>query len=140
MNSHFKKSIVLYIFIFFSPYGLTASSEVEVYYFDNPEDKTRFTKLTRDFRCPKCQSSNLSGSNAPIAQDLKLEIQRLILEDKSNKEIIEFLKSRYGDYILYKPPLDKRTLILWSGPFALLVIVISWLLIWRLSSIRKFRD
>ena len=92
----------------------------QLYPFDTIEEEIRFNKLLDDYRCPKCQSSNLSGSNAPIARDLKIEIYRLVQEGKKDSEITAFLTQRYGDFILYKPPFQPSTYLLWLGPFVLL--------------------
>jgi cytochrome c-type biogenesis protein CcmH len=66
----------------------------------------------------------LAGSNAPIAKDLKLEIYKLIKKNKSDQEITNFLTQRYGDFILYKPPFNSLTYILWVGPFILLCFIL----------------
>ena len=122
--------------------SFTAESESskEVYSFANDENQERFYTLLDTYRCPKCQSSNLSGSNAPIAKDLKREIHRLIEEGKTDEQIEAFLRSRYGDFILYKPALRKNTLILWLGPFILLSLIVFLVVSWNMSSKRKSRD
>ena len=122
--------------------SFTAESESskEVYSFANDENQERFYTLLDTYRCPKCQSSNLSGSNAPIAKDLKREIHRLIEEGKTDEQIEAFLRSRYGDFILYKPALRKNTLILWLGPFILLSLIVFLVVSWNMSSKRKSKD
>lgn len=122
--------------------SFTAESESskEVYSFANDENQERFYTLLDTYRCPKCQSSNLSGSNAPIAKDLKREIHRLIEEGKTDEQIEAFLRSRYGDFILYKPALRKNTLILWLGPFVLLSLIVFLVVSWNMSSKRKSKD
>ena len=122
--------------------SFTAESESskEVYSFVIDENQERFYTLLETYRCPKCQSSNLSGSNAPIAKDLKREIHRLIEEGKTDEQIEAFLRSRYGDFILYKPALRKNTLILWLGPFILLSLIIFLVVSWNMSSKRKSKD
>lgn len=122
--------------------SFTAESESskEVYSFVIDENQERFYTLLDTYRCPKCQSSNLSGSNAPIAKDLKREIHRLIEEGKTDKQIEAFLRSRYGDFILYKPALRKNTLILWLGPFILLSLIVFLVVSWNMSSKRKSKD
>lgn len=122
--------------------SFTAESESskEVYSFVIDENQERFYTLLETYRCPKCQSSNLSGSNAPIAKDLKREIHRLIEEGKTDKQIEAFLRSRYGDFILYKPALRKNTLILWLGPFILLSLIVFLVVSWNMSSKRKSKD
>ena len=122
--------------------SFTAESESskEVYSFVIDENQERFYTLLDTYRCPKCQSSNLSGSNAPIAKDLKREIHRLIEEGKTDKQIEAFLRSRYGDFILYKPALRKNTLILWLGPFILLSLIIFLVVSWNMFSKLKSKD
>ena len=122
--------------------SFTAESESskEVYSFVIDENQERFYTLLDTYRCPKCQSSNLSGSNAPIAKDLKREIHRLIEEGKTDEQIEAFLRSRYGDFILYKPALRKNTLILWLGPFILLSLIVFLVVSWNMSSKRKTKD
>ena len=122
--------------------SFTAESESskEVYSFVIDENQERFYTLLDTYRCPKCQSSNLSGSNAPIAKDLKREIHRLIEEGKTDEQIEAFLRSRYGDFILYKAALRKNTLILWLGPFILLSLIVFLVVSWNMSSKRKSKD
>ena len=122
--------------------SFTAESESskEVYSFVIDENQERFYTLLDTYRCPKCQSSNLSGSNAPIAKDLKREIHRLIEEGKTDEQIEAFLRSRYGDFILYKPALRKNTLILWLGPFILLSLIIFLVVSWNMFSKLKSKD
>ena len=127
--------IKLFICILFI-FSLSLQSETtkEIYSFANDVDQERFYTLVDTYRCPKCQSSNLAGSNAPIAKDLKREIHRLIEEGKSNEQIEAFLSSRYGDFILYTPALRKNTLIIWIGPFVLFFLIIFFVVRWNISS------
>ena len=134
------KAFFIYLSIFIFCNSISGDNFKERYYFDDPVDQQRFVNLLEDLRCPKCQFSNLSGSNAPIAQDLKLEVYNLIVEGKSDKEITEFLTSRYGNYILYKPPLEVNTLILWMGPFVFLLLILAILFYLRSSSRTRFKN
>ena len=109
----------------------------QLYPFDTSEEEIRFNKLLDDYRCPKCQSSNLSGSNSPIARDLKIEIYRLVQEGKKDSEITEFLTQRYGDFILYKPPFQPSTYLLWLGPFVLLFSTMLFALLVKRSRQRE---
>jgi cytochrome c-type biogenesis protein CcmH len=97
-----------------------AQAAIDTYQFKDEAERERFRSLTAELRCPKCQNQNIADSNAPIATDLRREIFRMLEEGKSNAEIVDFLVLRYGDFVLYKPPLDTRTYLLWYGPFALL--------------------
>ena len=121
-------SVIILLLFGLSIHALAA---IDVYTFKTPQDEQRFTALIEDLRCPKCQNSNLAGSDAPIAKDLKDRIYQLMQQGKSDTEIKSYLVDRYGDFITYKPPLRSNTLLLWSGPFVLLLIV-AGILIWRL--------
>jgi len=104
--------------------GLLASAHaaIDTFEFANDAERQRYRSLIEELRCPKCQNQNIADSDAPIATDLRNEIFRMLEEGKSNDEIIDFLVSRYGDFVLYKPPLTSRTLLLWYGPAGMLVI------------------
>ena len=134
-----KNKLFISILFIFS-LSLQSEAKKEVYGFANDADQDRFYNLVDTYRCPKCQSSNLAGSNAPIAKDLKREIHRLIEEGKTDKQIEAFLSSRYGDFILYKPAIRKNTLILWIGPFALFLLIIFLVVRWNITSKRPTKD
>ena len=134
-----KNKLFISILFIFS-LSLQSEAKKEVYGFANDADQDRFYNLVDTYRCPKCQSSNLAGSNAPIAKDLKREIHRLIEEGKTYKQIEAFLSSRYGDFILYKPAIRKNTLILWIGPFALFLLIIFLVVRWNITSKRRPKD
>lgn len=113
----------------------TGQAGIDTYEFDTQEDRDRYNRFIDELRCPKCKNQNLAGSNAPIAQDLRRELYRLIQEDRSDDDIVEFMVARYGDFVLYRPPLQKNTYVLWYGPIAMLLlgIVILALIIYRRS-------
>jgi cytochrome c-type biogenesis protein CcmH len=90
--------------------------------FENRNLEERYYFLIEEIRCLVCQNQSLADSNAPLAQDLRNEIFKMIQENKSNIEIMDFLVERYGDFVLYRPPLKKNTWLLWFGPFLFLVI------------------
>jgi cytochrome c-type biogenesis protein CcmH len=97
-----------------------ARAAIDTYQFKDEVERQRFRSLTEELRCPKCQNQNIADSNAPIATDLRREIYRMLDDGRSDKEIVDFLVMRYGDFVMYKPPLDSRTWLLWYGPFGLL--------------------
>ena len=90
--------------------------------FENKNLEGRYYLLIEEIRCLVCQNQSLADSNAPLAQDLRNEVFKMIQANKSNNEIMEFLVERYGDFVLYRPPLKKNTWLLWFGPFLFLVI------------------
>lgn len=86
----------------------------------NPVVETRLNAISENLRCLVCQNETLAASRSDLAEDLRREVRHLIEAGKSDNEIIEFLVSRYGDYVLYNPPFKATTVLLWLGPFALL--------------------
>ncbi|WP_372778609.1 cytochrome c-type biogenesis protein [Litorivivens sp.] len=110
---------------------LVALAVVEAYPFESDAERRRYNALIDELRCPKCQNQNLAGSDAPIAKDLRAEVYRLIRDGKSDQEILTFMHSRYGDFVLYRPRLTLETVALWLGP--LLLVLIGALVWWRLS-------
>jgi cytochrome c-type biogenesis protein CcmH len=82
----------------------------------------RMVAISDELRCLVCQNESLSGSQAELANDLRREIRGLIKEGKTDAEIMDFMVSRYGDFVRYRPPFKSTTLLLWLGPLALLVI------------------
>lgn len=101
---------------------------IETYEFESEELNTRYHQFTDELRCPKCQNQNLSGSNSPIAADLRRELHRLLVEGKSDKEIVDFMVNRYGEFVLYRPRFNAETAILWLAPAILLVLGIAVLI------------
>ena len=99
-----------------------AASTVDVLAFESAEQQRRYKALIDEFRCPKCLNTNLSGSDAPIAQDLRLSVYRLVRDGQSDQQIRDFLQQRYGDFVLYKPPFSGRTAFIWLIPIGLLLI------------------
>ncbi|MCL1144349.1 heme lyase NrfEFG subunit NrfF [Shewanella gaetbuli] len=97
------------------------ATPVDTYEFKSPSDQKRALTLANELRCPQCQNQNLIDSNSPVAHDLRLEVYNMVSEGKSDDEIVEFMTSRYGDFVLYKPRLDSKTYILWLGPFVILI-------------------
>ncbi|MBS0180896.1 MAG: cytochrome c-type biogenesis protein CcmH [Nitrospira sp.] len=89
---------------------------------DDPAAEARLKHLAVELRCLVCQNQTLADSNAPLAEDLRREVREMIAKDMSDKEIIDFLVARYGDFVLYRPPLKATTTLLWVGPFVLLMI------------------
>jgi len=88
---------------------------------DDPAVEQRLTKLARELRCLVCQNETLADSGAPLAEDLRREIREQIKAGKSDKEIIDFLTARYGQFVLYRPRVTPTTYVLWFGPFVLLL-------------------
>lgn len=99
----------------------SAYAAIDAYTFKNEAERARYTELTRELRCPKCQNQDIADSNAPIAADLRKEIYRMLGEGQSNQQIIDFMVDRYGEFVRYKPELNAHTWLLWFGPAGLLL-------------------
>ena len=101
--------------------------------FENQQQQDRFDQLTKELRCLVCQNQNLADSDAQLAHDLRREVHELLQTGRSDEEIKQFLVDRYGDFVLYRPPVQKNTYLLWLAPLVLLLIG-AWIL---RTSIRK---
>lgn len=111
-----------------------AASPVDVFEFADPAQRVRYEALVAELRCPKCLNTNLAGSDAPIAEDLRRTVYRLITRDGlSDDEIRAYLQDRYGDFVLYDPPFRPDTWVLWLAPalFALAGAVVLWRMLRR---------
>lgn len=98
------------------------ASPVETFEFKDEVTKVRFQALSKELRCPKCQNQNLADSNSPISTDLRRELYELLQQGKADSEIVNFMVSRYGEFVLYRPRVSSLTYILWFGP-ALLILI-----------------
>jgi cytochrome c-type biogenesis protein CcmH len=123
----------LYLIVLLS--GLQVEAAIDAYPFPNVELQERHNSLIAELRCPQCLNTNLAGSDSMIASDLRREVHRMLLDGKSDEEILDFMHQRYGDFILYKPRLQKGTLVLWFGPLVLLLVVL--IVAFRLLKSRK---
>ena len=115
------------VVLFFSA-GITTPpvhAVLEPLKFDSSSQESRYKALIAELRCLVCQNQNLADSNAELARDLRLLTHNMILSGSSDTEIVQFMVSRYGDFVLYRPPLRLRTILLWLGPFAILLIALG---------------
>jgi cytochrome c-type biogenesis protein CcmH len=98
----------------------------------SPEAEKRVAALAHELRCLVCQNQTLADSNAPLAVDLRNQIREQLAAGKSEQDVLDFMVARYGDFVLYRPPLKATTLALWAGPFVLLALGV-WVLARRLA-------
>ena len=96
---------------------------------EDPVVEQRLVNIAEELRCLVCQNESLAGSRADLAQDLRREIRELIRQGKSDQQIRDYLVNRYGDFVLYRPPVKPTTWLLWGGPFVLLIAAIAGLLV-----------
>jgi len=97
-------------------------ASTEVVEFSDESLRPRFQQLVEELRCPKCQNQNLADSNSPISQDLRREIQRMLEQQMTDQQIKDYLKSRYSEFILYRPEVNKSTWLLWGSPAVILLL------------------
>jgi cytochrome c-type biogenesis protein CcmH len=97
---------------------------------DDPVEEARLVHISQELRCLVCQNESLSSSRAELADDLRREVRDLIRANKSDQEIKDFLVSRYGDFVLYRPEVKPLTWVLWFGPFVVLLIAGIFLLVY----------
>ena len=109
------RSLLLTLLLSFSITSFAADNIAD------PITETRLKKLSTELRCLVCQNSTLSDSDAPLAQDLRNEIRKLMIEGKTDEEIIDYLVARFGDFVRFRPPMNASTALLWFGPFLMLI-------------------
>jgi cytochrome c-type biogenesis protein CcmH len=119
-----------------------AEAAVDVFEFSSTEQRERYQTLVDELRCPKCQNQNLAGSDSPIAMDLRQELYRQLKDGRTDDQIKAFMVQRYGDYVLYRPPVQSNTLILWWGPPLILAVavMIALLLVWHRRRLMNRQD
>lgn len=131
------KELLFLIIVLFSSVSVQANSDngsslfvgadkeviesVELFEFNSPQEQKRSIDLAKQLRCPQCQNQNLVESNSPIAKDLRLQVYQQIKAGKSDKEVVAFMTRRFGDFVLYEPPLNAKTYVLWLLPLLLLI-------------------
>ena len=111
-----------YLSVFLISFLISVLNAEQLITFSDDAYLKRYQNLLEELRCPKCQNQNLADSNAPISNDLKEEIQRLLEQGLDDKDIKRALTERYSDFILYDPKFNKNTYFLWLAPFIVLLI------------------
>ena len=97
---------------------------------EDPALEKRVMALAEELRCLVCQNQTLADSHAALAVDLKNRIRELLREGKTEREVLDFMVQRYGDFVLYRPPLRAATALLWAGPFILLALGMGAWIVW----------
>ena len=97
---------------------------IEAYEFESAQMESDYNTLINELRCLVCQNQNLSGSNADLAKDLRQQTYEMLMQGKSPDQVVKYMVDRYGDFVMYRPQFKSNTLLLWIGPFVLLVLVL----------------
>lgn len=100
----------------------SALAAIEIHEFSNDAQREQFNRLTHELRCPKCQNQNIADSDAMIAANLRRAVEQQVKDGRSDKQIIDYMVERYGEFVLYRPRVERETWLLWFGPAVLLVI------------------
>ena len=125
----FRRIAVLVVVCVLPTGAVMAASQIDTFSFTDEVQERRYRALIEEFRCPKCLNTNLAGSDAPIAQDLRKVVYRLVVtQGMSDQEVRDFLQARYGDFVLYDPPFNAKTWYIWLVPIALGMLALFVLL------------
>jgi len=106
----------------------TFAESIEAKDFESFDQESRYQALIENIRCPVCQGQSIGGSNSSLAKDLREQVRQMILSNKSNKEIYQFMVDRYGDFVVFKPPINWKTYLLWFAPLVFLVFCMIYLI------------
>jgi cytochrome c-type biogenesis protein CcmH len=112
------------------------AESIEAKDFETLDQENRYTVLIDNIRCPVCQGQSIGGSNSDLASDLREKVREMIVNNKSDKDIYLFMVERYGDFVVFKPPINFKTYLLWFAPF--LFLVLCFIYLFRLT--RKKND
>jgi len=102
--------------------SLNSLAVIDAHEFSSEEIRERYEALIEELRCPKCQNQNLAGSDSAVAEDLRREVFILLEDGHSDQEIRTYMRDRYGDFILYDPPVEGKTLLVWVIPLAMFLL------------------
>ena len=103
------------------------AESIEATIFETEEQQSRYTQLIEDIRCPVCQGQSIGGSNSGLAKDLREKVREMILDGQSDPEIYSYMVERYGDFVVYKPPVNTTTYLLWFAPLFILILSLIFL-------------
>lgn len=114
------KGLIIVLTLLFSFSTLNAA--VEIKQFENQEQEQRYKHIIDELRCLVCQNQNLADSNAGLAQDLRKQVYKMIIAGEDDEAIFDYMVTRYGDFVLYRPPFKATTFLLWVGPFIIFAL------------------
>lgn len=107
---------------------LSLHADIDAYEFEDPAKEVLYKKLTKELRCTVCQNQDIADSNAELAQDLRRKTYQMVQDGKDEAYVLDYMSQRYGDFVLYRPRLQTNTLLLWAGPFIILLVGVFVLL------------
>ena len=101
--------------------SLPVNANKDLYKFDDESTRIRYKEITKQLRCPKCQNQDIADSNSPISSDMRREVHRLLLDGKTDSEVVDFMVERFGEFVTYKPKIQSSTYLLWFGPWIFVI-------------------
>jgi cytochrome c-type biogenesis protein CcmH len=122
------KKLFLPLLVLLSLVSLSSQAAIDAYQFDDPEKEALYKKLVKELRCTVCQNQDIGDSNAGLAQDLRRKTYEMVSAGKDEDFVLDYMAQRYGDFVLYRPRLQSNTLLLWIGPFIILIVAVFFLL------------
>jgi cytochrome c-type biogenesis protein CcmH len=122
------KKLFLPLLVLLTLVSLSSQATIDAYQFDDPEKEALYKKLVKELRCTVCQNQDIGDSNAGLAQDLRRKTYEMVSAGKDEDFILDYMSQRYGDFVLYRPRLQSNTLLLWMGPFIILIVAVFLLL------------
>lgn len=115
-----KFALVISILLFVQ----LAEAVIETYDFDNEEQEQMYYDIINELRCPKCQNQTIADSDAPLSRDLRFIVQQKVKAGETKRQILAYMQERYGDFVLYDPPVQPANYILWFAPLAIFLIIL----------------
>ncbi|WP_340188590.1 cytochrome c-type biogenesis protein [Candidatus Thioglobus sp.] len=115
----FKRVSLCIMLLAFQP---VYAESIEANSFTNEKHQQRYSSLVDEIRCPVCQGQSIGGSNAGLAKDLRKKVRELIVNNQTDDDIRKYMTDRYGDFVVFKPPMNKNTYLLWYAPFVFLIL------------------
>lgn len=122
--------VTIFVLVLFSVFPLSTWAKEAIPVAEDPDIEKRMLALTVDLRCLVCQNESIADSRAEFSNDIRREIREQIKDNKTDKEIVQFLVDRYGDFVLYNPPMKPTTILLWFGPAILFAIGLGSLIVY----------
>jgi len=104
---------------------VNVQAKIESHEFASPQAEADYKQLVDELRCLVCQNQNLADSNAELAQDLRQQVYEMLNKGQSREQIVDYMVTRYGDFVMYKPPVKSTTMLLWFGPLVFLLVAAS---------------
>lgn len=130
MKRFLSKSLLVLIACFFVLGSASVWAEAERITFKNAQSETDYTALVNELRCLVCQNQTIADSDADLAKDLRAKVYDMVESGQTQDEVIDYMTTRYGDFVLYRPEFKMKTLLLWLGPIVFLLLAIFLVIRW----------